>query len=742
MRKILYLILTGLILNANAIKSIDFNGLLHLSKEQARKAVDLEVGDEISIYKVNNAIKKLYSYGFFDKVDAINDNGKLIFNVQEKEFIAKINIKGTSSNDKKQIESFLDIKKGEAYNEKKVNDVKEKIILYYQSRGFYDSVVEVDTEKLENNAIILNFNINRGEIVVIEKVNLVGAKKLKYSDFDPVISNKEKELLGWFWGFNDGKLYSLELPNDPGKIKDEYLKRGYLDASISNAFLEANMQNYTANLTYYINEGDRYKISSINIENPLEDEAKIDIKDLRSKVGKYINSEKIRSDIEFIKIKFQDLGYALAEVYPDVVQDKDEHKVAIDFKVNLNEKYKIGNVVIKGNNKTLDRIIRRELFLTEGMQYNQTDLNDSIIALKKTGYFEDVNITPTPSFTKDIDLLIEVKEKSTGSITGGIGYSTENGFLISGSVSDRNIFGSGLHTGLSVEKSDKDLTGRVFLNNPRIFDSKYSLGTSLYSYKRDWDTYEEYNKGFELSLGREIGRFWGVGAIYNLEQSDLRKATNEMKASGYKLEKTIKSAITPYIYFDNTDDFYLPRSGIYSRAAFTYVGLGGDQKYKKAALDFKYYKGLKEDYDIDMIFRFRTSFNKLFDYDKTPINSRLYLGGISSVRGYESDSINPRGSGKYDGVTYHFDKGGGISLNSTIELNFPLIDKLKLRGSIFYDYGMIGEKNLSEIKRQSTGISLDWNTPMGPLNFVFSKPLNKKAGDKTETFSFSIGSQF
>ena len=742
MNKLLCVFIFSSLVFANTISSIKFDGLYHLSENQAMKAIGLAVGDEIDIYKLNHAVKSLYNYGFVDSISVANNDGELVFNVLEKAFITKVELKGVSTNDKKQIDQFLNIKKGEAYNEKKIEEAKENIIMYYQARGFYDSVVEVDTEQLENNAIVITFNVNRGETIIIQNVNLIGAKKLKYGDFEPLIANKEKEFLGWFWGFNDGKLYALQLPSDNEKIYNEYLRKGYLDANVSNAFLEANMSNYKANLSYYISEGKRYKIKDISIDNPAEDEIKFNIKDLRSKKGRYLNYEKIKSDAELIKTKFQDLGYAMAFVYPDIQKDSDNALASITFKAELGQKYNIGQVIIKGNDKTLDKVIRRELFLTEGMLYNQTDLNDSIIALKKTGYFEDVSIKPSESFTKNIDLLVEVKERPTGSITGGIGYSTSNGLLISASVSDRNILGSGLHGGVNIEKSDKDLTGRIFLNNPRIFDSKFSVGSSIYSYKRDWDTYEERNKGLELSISRDLGRFWGVGAIYNYEKSDLRKATIEMLVSGEKLGKSTKSAITPYIYFDNTDDYYMPRNGIDARASFTYVGLGGTQEYKKTSLNFKYYKGLRDDFDIDLIFRFRTSFNKLFDYKQTPINSRLYLGGLRTVRGYESDSITPRGVGVYNGIKYPYDKGGAISLNSSAEINFPLIDKLKLRGSVFYDYGMIGEKNLNEIKRQSTGISLGWDTPMGQLIFVFAKPIDKKPGDKTETFEFSIGSQF
>lgn len=739
MKKILYVSILSSLMYAQNIKDVEFKGLYHLSNEQAQQVADLKQGEKIDIYKINQAIKNLFAYGFFDDIFVENNNGKIVFNVVEKPFVAKVDIKGTSSNDMKQIQEFISIKKGEAYNEKKINDAKEKIVLYYQSRGYYDSLVEVDKEELPNNAVALVFNINRGETIKIQNVNLVGANKLKYRHFDPVIANKEKELLGWFWGFNDGKLYSTELPNDPARIKEEYLKRGYLDATVSNSFLEANMQNYTAELTYYIYEGNRYKIENITVENPLSDEVDVKIKKLRSKKDKYVNSEKIKSDIDYITTLFQDKGYALVKVIPNITKNDENRTINIDFGVELGNKYKIGQVIIKGNDKTLDKIIRRELYLTEGMQFSRTDLDDSILSLKKTGYFEDVKITPQPNALGDIDLLVEIKEKPTGSITGGIGYSTSDGFLLNASVSDRNILGSGMHGGVNIEKSDKDVTGKIFLNNPRIFDSKFSSGASIYSYKRDWDTYEEYNHGLELSLGREIARFWGIGAIYNYEKSDLRKATLEMFNSGEQLGKSTKSAITPYIYFDNTDDFYLPRSGIYARAAYTYVGLGGTQKYKKLALDFKYFKGLKEDFDTDLIFRFKSSYRHIFGYENTPINSRLYLGGLNSVRGFESDTISPKGVGKFGWI---YDKGGAKSLNSSVELNFPLINKLNLRGSLFYDYGMIGEKKISEIKKESVGISLDWTTPMGPLNFVFSKPLNKKDGDKTNTFEFSIGSTF
>ncbi|MBZ7988014.1 outer membrane protein assembly factor BamA [Campylobacter canadensis] len=722
------------------IKEVEFNGLMHLSSEQALSNSGIKIGDEVDENNINNAVKKLFSYGFFDNISVKFSDSKLIFDVLEKPFIAKIDIKGVPSNDKKQIQNLINIKKGQAYDEKNIEEAKERISLYYQSRSFYDTVIEVDNKKLENNALVLEFNINRGEKIVINKINLVGAKKLKYSNFEPVIANKEKEFLGWFWGFNDGELKTLELINDPLRIKEEYLKKGYLDAQVSNAFLLASMQNYTAQLSYYIKEGNRYKIDDIKINNPLK-EVKIDISDLKSTKGKYVNSEKVRIDIEYIKKIYQDLGYAFAQVEPKFNKNDDAQTLSLVFDIELGNKYKIKNVIISGNDKSLDKIIRRELYLTEGMQFNKTDLDDSVISLKKTGYFENVNITPSAVSSNELDLLVEVKEQSTGSISGGIGYSTSDGFLVNASVSDRNILGSGLYGGINLERSNKELTGRIFLKNPRIFDSRFALGGSLYSYTHDWLSYEEKSKGFDLDLSRDITRHLGAGIAYNLEQTSLKLYENVFlpeETEGRKLYSTI----TPYIYYDSTDDYYLPRRGIFAKLAFSYTGLGGDAKYQRLSTDFKAFYGFLDNYDIDVILRYRASFKKLFNTKEVPINSRLYLGGVSSIRGYESSTVSPKGRYSCSSGLCTYDSGGNISFNNSVEINFPISDKLKLRASIFYDFGMIGKKNLSEIKRQSTGISLDWNTPLGPLNFIFSKPIKKKAGDETNVFEFSIGSQF
>lgn len=742
MKKLLFLIpFASSCLSADVIKSIKFEGLIHLSPEVAREISGLNVGDELTLQKSNKAILNLFEQNYFEDIYIDDNDGNVVVYLKEKPSIARVELKGVVTNDEKAIKELIDIKPGNMYDELVIERTIDKIRKFYEAKGYFDTVVDVQKKQVDSGpSLYLTLNINRGENLIIQDVKLVGAKKFDYSDVEPFIANKSKEFMGWMWGRNDGKTKLFELPQDPDRIKELYLEKGYLDARVSYPFMDAYFDSYTANLTYYISEGEPYTISSISIEAPetlgLNDEQII--KDMRLEVGDVINGQKVRKDLENLEDIVADMGYAYVNVSPNTDKDQETHKVGLNYVVTPGEKVYIRNVTISGNDRTADRVIRRELYITEGQLYNRTDLRDSQDALKRTSYFEDVIIKEQRVDANHMDLLVEVKEASTGSISGGIGYGSSDGLLLNASLADSNIMGSGLKGAISVDRSDNELSGSISLTNPRIFDSRYSLGGSIYANKSDWDNYKEKSKGFDITLGRQLTRNLSVSLTYALESSNITKLSAVLKAIGYKEGTNLKSSITPAIQYNSTDDYYLPRRGILAGSALEFAGVGGDEKFVKSRSYFNYYLGLKDYIDYDLIFRYKSNFSKIFNRGYVPINEKLYLGGISSIRGYESRSVSPKL--KYNGQWY--ETGGEASFNNSFEISFPIINRIKMRGVLFYDYGMIGLNNLSDIKRSSTGVGVEWVTPIGPLQLIFAKALNPAQNDDTSKFEFSIGRRF
>lgn len=749
MKKSLFLSLAGISMAcATQIQSIKFDGLNYLSEQVAKDISGLKIGQEITGENTNLAITNLFSQGYFSDVYISENKGDVTIFVKEKPTIAKVDIENVVTNDRDQILQLIGIKAGQMYDEFVIKTAKERVRQYYEAKGFFDTVVEIKAIPLNESSVHVIAIVNRGENITIKNVNLVGADYLDYDDIEPAVANKERELFGWLWGFNDGKVNSFELPNDVGRIQEEYFKKGFLDATVSNPILNADLNSYTADLTYYINEGERYKVNSVDIEIPSEvniDKDKL-IKSLKLEAGDKMNSSWLRRDIRKIEEKVADLGYAYVRVIPQTRQNQEEKLVDILYVVQPEAKVYIRNVIISGNDKTEDKVIRREMYLTEGNLYSKTDYTDSLNALKRTGYFDDVEIKETRVGENELDLEVVVKEAPTGSITGGIGYGSSDGVLLNAGISDRNLFGTGLSGTFSVEKSDDQLSGRIGLTNPRLFDSEYSLGGTIYANDYEWNDYEEKSYGFTTTIGRKLGRYTNVSLTYVIEQSKIEGLSEYYKKAGYLNGKNLKSSIIPAISFNNTDDYFIPRSGIAANTSLEYAGLGGDIEFVKSRTNFNWYFGLKDYLDFDLIFRYKASLGYIWadDEKKLPINEKLFLGGMRSIRGYDSRSI-PKSiicldnSGDY---CRYIDIGGKKSFNNSIELSYPLIERLKMRLVGFFDYGMIGDDSWNEEKRYSTGVGIEWQTAIGPLQLYFVKPLNKKSYDETNSFEFSIGAKF
>ena len=731
----LVLLCFSVALQAETIRAIKFEGLLHLSPTIAKEMVGLHEGDKLDMAKIDKAIKKLYAQGYFKDIWVEEKDGTIIFNFVEKPLIAAIEVLGYLEDKKDELDEILGIKKGDIFDDRAIEKAKERIKQKARSQGYFDTVVEVDTQKIGKNSIKLTFIVNKGEKITIEKLLLCGAKVFDKDDIEDVVANKERHpYLGWMIGFDSGEVKLDQLPLDSARIQNLYLSKGYLDAKVSDPFLRVDFDNYKAKLRYHIFEGKPYRVADVQIKllEPVIDEKKLK-QELSLVPGKVFNIQKMRKDVEKLRRLIADKGYAFVRIVPDFQKDEKKHRVKLRYIINPGEKVYIRDVIISGNQRTLDRVIRREVYLAPGDPYSYTDLIESKNALKRTGFFSDVKIEERRVSANEMDLLVKVKEMPTGNIMIGGGYSSYEGFLLNASINDKNIFGSGIEGRFQIDYSSKSLRFNLGITNPRIFDSDYSLGLNLYNTKFEYYDYTQERKGGSLSIGHRFTRHLSGSLTYAYEKNKL----SDVKFDNiYFQEGTYtKSAFIPAVVFDNTDDYYLPRSGMLLSASAEYAGIGGNEKYTKVYLRGAYYYGLEDLIDYDLILRAKARVGYIVDQGNLPVFEKFYLGGMRTLRGYQTASLSPKDSkGRLI--------GGKEMFSTSLEASIPLMKNSNMRLTFFVDYGGIGEDSYTEITRAGTGAAIEWLSPMGPIQLIFAKALKDEAGDRTSSFEFSIGTRF
>ena len=805
---ILYFIFFILIqthLYAKQIASITYIGLQSLSDVLANEISKIKPGDTFDEAQIDSAVIAFNDQGYFRDISVtFDDKGALRFYFVEKPRVASIEIKGYGSDQEKQtIYTQMGIKKGETFDEQKIENAKNmlKAILEYQ--GYYGSVIEEDLQKVSEGAYAITFNVNRGDSIIIRKAFYEGRSKLKPSVLESLSANKERDFMGWMWGLNDGKLHLQELEYDSLRIQDVYMRHGFLDAFVSAPFLSANFNNLSATLHYRIKEGIQYSVSDIEINIDKDDIIPIEElqKALSVKKDAVFNIENLRADAQTLKRLVADKGYAFAQVRPDLDKDEANGKVKVLYHIQAGNKVYISDVLISGNNRTGDRIIRREILLAPGDLYSLTKLAESQNALRRLGFFDDIKIDERRVSEDSMDLLITVKEGRTGQLQFGLGYGSYGGLMINGSITERNLFGTGqtgsiyanistgtgktytyTYYGYTREYNGRQFSGNISLSNPRVFDSKFSTSASIYGNYYINYQYTEQSGGFSLSAGRLllptlrvslgydiniVKTYDFVSSIYQRYYASTSESFTDSNINSgspvYGLWSKshylpITSSLTPSISFDNTDDYYFPKNGVIASAYAQFAGIGGDVRNVKAYAKLGLYYHLRNLIGIDLIARYKVQGGFLFRYsseDFLPLNQTFYMGGVTTIRGFRSGSVTP-----YD--EYGLWIGGDGMFTNSVELSYGLLEAAKMRLALFFDYGFLSFATSTKGSRQADfknygilgathdlewraaiGLAVEWVSPIGPIVLIFPfKRFNERSSDYTSSFEFSMGTRF
>jgi outer membrane protein insertion porin family len=754
---LLSLVVMGTLLFSQRVTQMKFVGLVNLSESSAKEIAGIKVGDTITATNVNDSIKNFFAQGYFKDVWVDQKGGVLIYHFKEKKAIANITLKGYGSDeDSKELLGGIGIKKGDLYDERSLKKAKAKLIKNLEAKGFYDTIVKTSLENVGESSVAITFDVNKGEKIIVKKMNFVGAKSLSHSELESNLASKEQDALGWMPWRNSGEATVSQLEYDAFRLKNTYMESGFLDVEVSKPLMRVDFGSYNAEVDYQIKEGVQYRVGNIAITHKITGLDSNDLKErLLLKEGKTFNIKKMRKDMENMEERVGSLGFAYVKVTPSMNKNADQKIVDLNYMIQPGKPVTIKDVIISGNTNTKDRVIRRYIYLAPGDKFSAKDLKDSRSALGRTGFFESVDIQTQRVTDNQINLLVNVKETSTGTISAGGGYGSYEGLMVNASISDKNLFGSGINTTLGFEISQIATNYNLSFVNPKVWDSMYSMSVSMYKRDYEYIDYTQDQLGASASIGRELHRYLhaslGVGYVDN--QSTINEDAENIIQDFLYNDQYEKSSGFVNFNYNNTDDYYVPREGMKASLNLEYAQLKGDDvnyelfpngygEFLKTSAKVGLYYGLEDAIDYDLIFRAKGRYTHISrdDGEKIPTAEKLFMGGIGSVRGYDPYSLSP------SLITGEL-VGGTTRFSGSLEASIPLSKAAKMRLTGFYDYGVVSVDNESNIaidsvSRSSTGVVVEWQSAFGPINLVFAYPLDEEEGDRTSTFEFSMGTQF
>ncbi|RJX18198.1 MAG: outer membrane protein assembly factor BamA, partial [Desulfobulbus sp.] len=494
-------------------------------------------------------------------------------------------------------------------------------------------------------------------------------------------------------------------------------------------------------ITFVIEEGPRFRVGTVDVRGDLIESREELISRLKIREEEFLNRQVLRADNLMLTDLYAEKGYAFAEVRPRVDKAKDSKRVDIVMEIDQGPLVYINRVEIQGNTRTRDNVIRRDLSVTEGGLFDSKAIRESTENLQRLGYFDEVSVTPQPALQEDqMDVLVDVKEKSTGQFSVGAGYSSTENLLFMAEISENNIFGTGNRLSLAADISSSTNRYNLGFTNPRIFDSSVLGGFDLYNWYKEYDDYTKETMGGGVRFGHKLIEKWRINYGYSYTDTDLTDvAENASIIIKRSQDIHITSALHLSLGRDTRNHFYNPSKGSVNVASVEYAGgiMGGEAEFTKVEGSSSWFFPLP----WTMVFHVKGAAGQIFENEdgKLPVYEHFYLGGLNSIRGFESAYVSPK-----DPVT---DEriGGDKMWYTNFEVIFPLFEEAGLRGVVFTDFGNVyaveEDWEFDKIKK-AAGLGFRWLSPMGPLRLEWGYNLDPDDDEDTSVWDFSIGGAF
>ena len=732
------------------VKDIRVEGIQRTEAGTVFSYLPIKVGDTVDDGKAAAAIRALYATGFFKDVRLEVEQGVLIVLVRERPSIASIQVNGVKDFPKDQLKEnmkYAGLAEARIFDKGALDKATQELKRQYVARGKYAVSVTTTVTELERNRVGIVFDVVEGEVSKIKQINLVGNQAFKE---DELLDMMKLSTPNWMSWFSKNDQYSKQkLSADMEAMRSFYMDNGYLEFNIDSTQVSITPDKKDIYITINATEGTKYTVSKVGVSgNTLIVKEEVE-KLVQVKAGDTFSRKALTETSKKVGERLGQEGYAFANVNAIPELDKEKHQVAFNFVIDPGQRVYIRRINISGNDKTRDEVVRREFRQVEGAWFDVEKIKKSKQRVDKLDYFAEVNVeTPPVQGTADqMDVNVSIKEKSTGNISVGAGFSQGEGLTLSAGVTQANLFGSGNHLSTQINTSKVNQVYSLSYTNPYFTDDGVSRGFDVYRRNTDSSStavseYSSRTMGggvrFGVPIAEEEGISYGLAiektalGLTTLSSARLVKYVADFGASNTNLISTIGWGR------DSRDSAIYTTEGTVQRA-FAEIALPVfDMRYYKMNYQHQWFHPVSS--DITLFLNGEVGVAGGYAGKPMPFFKNFYAGGTGSVRGYDTNSLGPRDLNDQA-------LGGTKRVIGNMELLMPVpgIKEKSVRLSGFVDAGAVygtGDLPGSAGLRYSTGVALTWISPMGPIKFSYAVPLNKRSVDKLQKFQFNLGSMF
>ncbi|MBF0302984.1 MAG: outer membrane protein assembly factor BamA [Desulfamplus sp.] len=725
------------IFNRLLVSDVIIQGNKRIESDAVLKVVAIRKGDIFNVSELSKELKKVFAMGYFEDVRVEGkevDNGiAVIFNVTEKPSVRKIKYKGNNVYEDQEIQEVVRTGTGSILNAFKINEDIERIKALYTDKNYHNCEISYTADMLENNQADITFDIKEGKKLKIEKIEFDGNKFFKHKALQKVMKTNEKGFFSWIT--SSGELKRNELEQDVYRLESLYKDNGFIDAKISDP--EVKFEKESILVKFKIQEGEQFKFGTIGFAGDLivpEEELN---KKITIKEGDLYSREKLRTNVFAVTDVYSDKGFANADISPGIAKNDQTKIVDVKFNIQKGSPVYLERILISGNTKTRDKVIRRQLEVYEQDLYSMTKLQKSVKNLRRIDYFENVDIKTSKGSSDDrLNIDVQITEKATGAFSFGGGYSSEDQLFGMISITERNLFGRGQIIGTKAEISATSTRFTVSFTEPWLFDIPLSAGVDGYNWDKEYDYYDKDSKGGAVRFGYKILDDTSLGFKYGYEDftiDNVQEKYTDVDEGHY-----VTSSLTTSLRYDSTNSPFNPTEGSDHTISVEYAGdwLGGEIEFTKYIAETGWYYPLF--WKLTGVLHGKTGYLDDRTKDIEIDYERFYLGGMNSVRGYDWQDINATPEGEIE------QRGGEKFIQFNAEVVFPIVQDVNLAGVVFFDAGDSYLKDeditLDELYT-SYGGGFRWFSPMGPIRIEYGKILEGKqySGGRWE---FSMGGVF
>ncbi|MBK8771570.1 MAG: outer membrane protein assembly factor BamA [Rhizobiales bacterium] len=750
---------------AAAVSGIVINGNQRVEDETILSYMQLGVGDQFDSEAVDESIKVLFQTGLFRDVSIDRSGSQLVITVVENPLISVVNFEGNSEIDDDTLAKEVEVRERMIFTKARVASDNRRILALYQKQGFYNVSVVPKMIRLPENRINLVFEVNEGGKTYVRQINFEGNNSFSDGDLRDVIATKKRN---WLFFFLRNTTYDADrLQYDKELIRRYYLKNGFADVQVLDASAQySGSEEGGFIINFAIEEGPRYTVAdvAVNIGDANLEPDKLR-KVVKTGVGDSYDASKVDKSVEKLTLEASNQGFVFAKVEPKVDRDPANGKLNITYDITEGPRTYVERIDIVGNDRTLDRVIRRELQLYEGDAYNRTLVERARRRLTALDYFSSVEFKEEPGSAPDkVVLVVEVVEKSTGQISFSIGYSTVETVIGQVSLSERNLFGRGLQAKIDTSLSFKKQSVNLSVTEPYFMGKPIAMGFDVFANASDnksTSSYQSKQIGGALRTGFRLDEYSSLSLKYLIagrEVSGIDDAVSSPMVISQE-GKSWKSAVSATYTYDDLDNPNKPSSGLRAQLETELAGLGGDAQYASVEGHAWYFIPFM---DEKVVLKLEANAGHIQSLGNDVPLQDLFFKGADSFRGFARSGLGPKQTGN-DGVLDSI--GGQTYAIGTVEVNFPLgiPEEWGIEGAVFSDFGTVfGTDAITQASaplttctgatactvfdsmnlRASVGAGIIWTSPFGPLRLSATYPILKEKTDDTEIFQFSIGTRF